>query len=115
MTSHSRYLRMNQVVLGGMMAALPIPSAIEDSMGLDGLVVGIVAPGWRIEHITVNGSAVLGVPVAGLVGTSLLVHVHPGDLAGLRAAVDRALVERANVALQLQMGHHGSWRPVRLV
>ena len=87
---------------------------VDSSVGT-GLVVGIVAPGWRIEHITVDQHGLVGVPTADLIGASLLTHVHPGDIAALEPAVDHAVADGANVSLDLQMGRTGRWSAVRMV
>ncbi len=79
------------------------------------LVVGVVTSRWIVEQISVDGPSVLGVPASSVIGASLLRFVHPGDVADLEAAARGARESRTGRPVVLQVGHPGSWNPVRVM
>jgi PAS domain S-box-containing protein len=65
---------------------------------------------WRLAHISTDAGALLGRPLAELLGSSIIELSHPDDVATLLFGFARATTE-ASTRVRVRMRHHdGSWR-----
>ena len=83
----------------GELAALPPPTV----RGLGDVVLGTVDGTWRIDRISQDVTAFLGITPEQCVGVSVLGAIHPSDAPGFLAAVEHARVGERSVALTVRL------------
>jgi DNA-binding CsgD family transcriptional regulator len=83
----------------GELPALPPPTV----RGLGDVVLGTVDGTWRIDRISQDVSAFLGITPEQCVGVPVLGAIHPSDAPGFLAAVEHARVGERSVALTVRL------------
>lgn len=83
----------------GEVAALPPPTV----RGLGDVVLGTVDGAWRIDRISQDVTAFLGITPEQCVGVPVLGAIHPSDAPGFLAAVEHARVGERSVALVVRL------------
>jgi DNA-binding CsgD family transcriptional regulator len=67
------------------------------------MVIGSLDAKWRVQHISVEVTEVLGFSSTQCVGVPVLDAVHPSDVAGVLAHMTALELDRSTVALQLRL------------
>ena len=83
----------------GDLPALPPPTV----RGLGDVVLGTVDGTWRIDRISADVTAFLGITPEQCVGVPVLGAIHPADAPGFLAAVEHARVGERSVALTVRL------------
>ena len=83
----------------GDVPALPPPTV----RGLGDVVLGTVDGAWRIDRISQDVTAFLGITPEQCVGVPVLGAIHPSDAPGFLAAVEHARVGERSVALVVRL------------
>lgn len=89
---------------------LPRPRELGD------MVLGTVDDSWRIDRISQDVTALLGITPKQCVGLPVLGAIHPSDVSGFLAAVEHTRRGERSVALSLRLSASASeWQEVSVV
>ncbi|HEX3712655.1 MAG TPA: LuxR C-terminal-related transcriptional regulator [Trebonia sp.] len=90
----------------------PLPATGE----LGDVVLGTVDGSWRVDRISQDVTALLGITPEHCVGLPVLGAIHPSDAPGFLAAVEHSCRGERSVALTLRLNAAGSqWREVSVI